>query len=72
MYVRAICWRLARRVVLDMVIERLEPAEESMDSRWALKARDIGWVCGLKVGVEVEFEACVLGGWGFGRGFERG
>ncbi len=39
MYVSAICLRLAGRVVWVMVVARLVPFAESMDSRWALKVR---------------------------------
>ena len=40
LYVSAICLLLAVREVLVMVVERLEPSDESMDSRWALKVRE--------------------------------
>ena len=40
LYASAICLRLVGRVVLVMVVERLGPSVESMDSRWALKVRE--------------------------------
>jgi len=51
LYVSAICLRLAERVVLVMVVERLEPSVEIMDSRWALKVRErlVGYV-GCRLG----------------------
>ena len=51
MYVSAICLSLAGRVVLVMVVVRLGPSVESMESRWALKVRErlVGYV-GCRLG----------------------